>query len=211
MKNSSHAGETPGDVLVVLLAAGAGSRFSDTCHKLLAPLSKTAADPTDTVFARSLAHAVEARLGPVVVVTGALDATSDPRLADLLTGAAVVVRHNDRWADGQSTSVRVGIDAARERGATSVVVGLADQPFVTPEAWRAVAAGEGAITVATYDGRRGNPVRLHTDVWDLLPTSGDEGARVLMRARPDLVAEVPCTGSPADIDTLEDLHRWQNN
>ena len=67
------------------------------------------------------------------------------------------------------TSLRAGLDAAAELGCRAVVVGLADQPFVTPAAWRAVADAAGPIAVATYDGHRGNPVRLDSTVWALLP------------------------------------------
>jgi len=198
------------NVAAVLLAAGAGSRFAGTEHKLLAKLPETGVEPPATVIERSLAHVLAAGIGPVVLVTGAL---SDivPASFDQLPDDRLLVRHNDRWAEGQITSVRAGIATANELGCDGVVVGLADQPFITPEAWRAVADTDGPIVVATYDGRRANPVALDASVWGLLPDEGDEGARALMRVRPDLVREVPCTGSPADIDTEEDLRRWQNS
>jgi molybdenum cofactor cytidylyltransferase len=185
----------------VVLAAGGGSRFHGPRHKLEAEIDGVA------VVSRTVATALAAGIGPVVVVTGAVR----PELPEPPPGGRLIETHNVRWAEGQMTSIRVGLDAARSLGAHAIVVGLADQPFVAAEAWRAVAASTSPIAVATYDGKRGNPVRLHESVWSLLPPDGDEGARSLIRLRPDLVEPVPCPGSAADIDTLEDLQRWQKN
>jgi molybdenum cofactor cytidylyltransferase len=201
-----HAGATRHRAVVVMLAAGAGSRFHGDGHKLSASFQQVGDQLAATVIERSLASALAADVGPVVVITGAVVDVLPDHLA-----SAVIVRHNPRWNEGQITSVHAGIDAARSLGATSVIVGLADQPFIDPAAWRAVAAAAGPIVVATYNGRRGNPVKLDADIWELLPTVGDEGARALMRVRPELVRAVACPGSSADIDTTEDLRRWQSN
>lgn len=191
----------PCPTAAVILAAGAGSRFHGAGHKLDAQLGGT---PLAT---RAIDSAARAAIGPVVVVTGAIrpELPSDP-----LPVAVIEVDHPD-WTAGQATSLRVGIERARSLGAEAVVVGLADQPFVEPEAWRAVAASTSPIAYATYDDTRGNPVRLHSSVWSLLPNHGDEGARALIRVRPELAEPIPCPGSAADIDTLEDLQRWQNS
>ena len=210
-------------VVAVILAAGGGRRYGGPTHKLLAELPATQRRPLETVASRAIAAARQASIGPVVVVTGALDGErlgldAARRIDDRRDHAdgdrsddEPIVVHNPRWADGQMTSVRTGIDAARRIGADRIVVGLADQPGIEPDAWRRVAATVAAIAVATYDGRRGNPVALRSDIWPLLPVDGDEGARSIMRLRPELVVEVACSGSSHDIDTTEDLRRWQNN
>lgn len=204
----SGGARSSGDTLVVLLAAGGGTRFSGPTHKLLADLGDGL-----TVAGTAIGHALAAAVGDIVVVTGAVDlgevvaavtAKAGP------TGPIVSVRHHSAWADGQASTLQVAIAEAERRGVAAIVVGLADQPFVDPEAWRRVAAGSAPISVATYDGRRRNPVRLDRSVWALLPSTGDEGARTFLRVRPELVEEIPCPGSPADIDTLEDLELWQN-
>jgi molybdenum cofactor cytidylyltransferase len=184
-------------VAAAVLAAGGSSRFEDG-PKQLAPLRGRAL----------VTHAVEAAVGAevfaaVFVVTGAAD------LAGVLPGG-VIVLDNPRWAEGQATSLAVAVHAATVGGFDALVVGLADQPFVGAEAWRRVATADVArpIAVATFGGQRGNPVRLDRDVWPLLAEAGDEGARTLMRERPELVGEVACPGDALDIDTVEDLDRW---
>lgn len=181
-------------VAAVLLAAGGGFRFAGDTHKLLADLRGRPV----------LSHAIDAAVASgldVHVVSGAVDLTA------LVPGDVTLV-HNPHWAEGQAVSVRAGIASAEAAGHDAIVVGLGDQPFVTAEAWRRVAAAAAPVAVATYDGRRGHPVRLAAEVWDLLPPVGDEVGRALMRSRPQLVAEIPCDGTAADIDTLEDLRRW---
>lgn len=208
-----NVGPTDTTITAIVLAAGAGTRFSDVGHKLLAMLPSTAYRPSESVVMRSTTAALRAFPTGLVVVTGRMS-QSELSLGDLLRHNDIFVTHNGDWGDGQATSVQHGLDVARERDSEIAVIGLADQPGITPDAWRAVAnaALDGApIAVATYSGRRANPVALRHDVWDLLTTAGDEGARSVMALRPELVREVPCMGSPTDIDTVEDLRRWQNN
>jgi CTP:molybdopterin cytidylyltransferase MocA len=181
-------------VAAVVLAGGEGVRFEGPTHKLLASFRGR------PLVQWAIGAAVDAAVGPAFLVTGAVHIDAP---------AGITVVYNPNWADGQATSLQAGIAAARDAGCDAVVIGLGDQPLVPPDAWRAVAAHDvQPIATAVFDGQRRPPVRLAAEVWPLLPATGDEGARALMRERPDLVAEVPCIGEPIDIDTREDLHRW---
>ena len=183
--------------LGVLLAAGAGSRFTGPDHKLLAPLKGA------PVVSYALTSMVSAGLEACVAVTGSVP------LSPLLGAVAEV--HNPDWATGQRSSVLAAISYAKTHGFDAIVIGLGDQPFITSEAWQAVANADAPIAVATYDGVRGNPVLLSSEVWDLfINTDGDPdaGARTLIHLHPELVREVACKGNSADIDTTEDLSKW---
>jgi molybdenum cofactor cytidylyltransferase len=184
----------------VVLAAGRGVRFGGDAPKQLARLGGESL----------VAHAVRAARAvgtPLVVV-------SDDRVADAV-GETEVVR-NEEPARGIASSLQVALRALAGRiEIDAVVVGLADTPLVGREAYERLAAASAPLAYATYDGKRGNPVRIGREHWDeALALEGDEGARVLFRHHDALA--VPCdgTGDPTDVDTPADLadleKRWRS-
>ena len=185
----------------IVLAAGGGSRFGG--GKLLARLGG------QPIVEAVLDNLRDAPVEEVIVVIGA-DAQ---RVREVCERYGVRTVANEEWERGQSTSVLAGLRAS---GGRAAVVLLGDQPFVGARAVeRLVAAfAEGAkVAVATYGGKRRNPVLFSREVWPLLEAelAGDEGARPVLRRYPELVVEVPCegVGDPADVDTRDDLRRLE--
>jgi molybdenum cofactor cytidylyltransferase len=159
------------------------------------------------MVAWALDAAVASGLSPVVLVVGhqgeavAREAAADDR--------HVTVVPAPHWADGISQSLRAALDAlSTDLTVDAVCVGLADQPRVGAEAYRRVAAAADAgtaLAVATYDGRRANPVAISRSLWPRARAlTGDAGARQLMDGR-ELEVDCTGTGDPADVDTLDDL------
>jgi CTP:molybdopterin cytidylyltransferase MocA len=191
----------PSGVSAIVLAAGGGIRFGG--GKLLAKLG---GQPIIEVVLDNLR---ESPVDEIIVIIGA-DAG---RLRKVCERYGVRTVANEEWERGQATSVLAGLRAS---GGRAAVVLLGDQPFVGAEAVeRLVAAfAEGAkVAVATYGGKRRNPVLFSREVWPLLEAelAGDEGARPVLRQHPELVVEVPCegVGDPVDVDTREDLRRLE--
>jgi len=181
----------------VLLAAGQGSRFGRP--KALVELDGL------TLAERGIGMLRAGGADPVLIVTGAAEVKLGP------DHQARTV-YNGQWPTGMGSSLRAGLRALPEPDVGAVVVALADQPLVGPEAVaRLIAAyrAGASVAVAAYDGRPRNPVLLAREHWPevIAMASGDQGARGFLRARPDLVTLVECgdTGQPDDIDTPADL------
>jgi molybdenum cofactor cytidylyltransferase len=152
----------------------------------------------------ALDAATTSGLRPVVLVVG----HHGGAVARVAPEGVVVVRSR-RWRRGIARSLRAALEALEPWAQVgAVAVGLADQPLVGADAYRRLAGAYHAgasLAVATYHGRRRNPVLLARTMWaQARELDGDEGARVLMD---DEAVEVDCTdtGSAADVDTLDDL------
>lgn len=192
----SDAADSPRlGVAAVVLAAGAGERFASERHKLLCEVAGV------PLVRRAVDAALEADLDETIVVTGAVDLLA-------VLPEEVTVLHNEAWEQGQATSLAAAVGYAGSRGHRAVVFGCGDQPGVPAQAWSAVGSADCDLAVADFAGRRRPPVRIGAALWSHLPLTGDEGGRVLMRRRPELVRAIPCEGNPDDIDTLEDLRQW---
>src|SRR5690606_18103018 len=135
-----------------VLAAGEGRRFQESGG----PMPKVLAEVGGRrLLDRALDAARASGVGPVAVVLGAIDVDGLP--------ADVRVLANERWREGIATALAAAVAWADRQGADALLVGLADQPGVGPDAWRAVAAAPAGadVAVAVYPAGRGHPVRLH--------------------------------------------------
>lgn len=129
-----------------------------------------------------------------------------PPLVEMPEGFTILL--NPDPARGLASSLACAVDWATRHGAEALVVGLGDQPGIPTEAWRRVqAARTTGVAVATYGARRANPVKVAAEVFGLLPTAGDVGARAIFDRV--MLVEVPCPGDPFDVDTKDDLAEFE--
>jgi molybdenum cofactor cytidylyltransferase len=185
-------------IAAIVLAAGASTRMGR--QKLTLPLAD------GRPLARAAVEQVLAGgLDDVVVVLG----REAEAVAATLRGLPIRTVVNPRYAEGQSTSLRAGLDALAP-GTEAAVVALGDQPLPDPrvihrlvEAFRT--SGRPIVAPVYRDGR-GNPVLFASAVFDeLRRVEGDRGGRPVIARNPERVAEVPVDAPmPTDIDTPED-------
>lgn len=198
--------ERPLNLAALVLAAGAGSRFSDE------PGAKLLADIDGRPMLGRVLDAVRT-YGPAVTVV-VLGHGAD-RVESTLDWRDEIRVRNHEPDRGLSSSLQVGIDALRALpeplDGTFIVLG--DQPSLRAEAMHALAAAASAarpadrpVVVPSYEqsGAR-NPVLLLRPAWSWVDTlEGDRGLATLIEERTDQILRVRLEGAMPDVDTAAD-------
>lgn len=194
-------------VAVVIVGAGAGTRFGEPKAYALLPDGRS--------FAEAIVEtARHAGVSTIVAVLPPGDATNVLRERDTARttgGAALTVVTNANPKSEQIASVRLGLAALSNSPAVGALLWPVDHPFPSLMSVLAVldaAKRTGApFVVPAFEGRRGHPLFAHRDTWRELLTVADGGARAVVRGYGDRVAAVPVNdrGVLRDIDVRGDL------
>jgi molybdenum cofactor cytidylyltransferase len=207
----------------IILAAGESKRFG---------ISKQLLDWKGKPFVRHVAEtALRADLDPVIVVTG----FDSAQIESALAGLPVKVAHNPDYQNGQSTSIKKGIEAlhtscglqplefqSQETLESADNIGaavflLADQPQIPAEVIRALTESHARemqpiLAPLVMEERRANPVLFDRATFpDLLNLKGDVGGRAIFDKH--RVEYIPWYDDSLlfDIDTPEDYERLKKN
>ncbi|HSE96555.1 MAG TPA: nucleotidyltransferase family protein [Methylomirabilota bacterium] len=188
-------------IAAIVLAAGTSSRMGRP--KLLLPVGG------QPLVRLSVERVLAAGLDEVLVVLGAEAAA----IGAALTGLPVRTVLNPRFAEGQATSLRAGLDALAP-SAEAVVIALGDQllpdPALIGRLVDAFRRSGRPIVVPRYADGRGNPVLFAAGLFDeLREVTGDRGGREVIARDATRVAEVPVAEpAPSDLDTPADYERF---
>lgn len=186
--------------VVIVLAAGLGSRFGGPLHKLAQPLGSA------SVLGQTIAHAIESRLPVIVVTTDKLVAEAARWVARRDLVVLPEVGSAGGGLLGMGYSIAAGVAARPQAAGWLVLPG--DMPLVLPSTLVAVAAAlpQQPVVYAQYLGRRGHPVGFSAELYsELVQLRGDEGARRVSARYPSIGLELGDPGVLFDIDTAADL------
>jgi molybdenum cofactor cytidylyltransferase len=194
----------------IVLAAGAGSRYSDEPGaKLLAEIDG------DPVLAHVLRAVRDFAPGSTVVVLG----EGGDRIEQAIAWQAEIRVRNQQPRRGLASSLQIGLDAlgAMPTSFDGTFIVLGDQPLLRAEVMRDLAAAAIAarpadrpIVLPSYTSSAGprNPALLLRPAWSWVDhMEGDHGLAPLIAERPDAVLTVAVSGEMPDVDTLDDLRR----
>jgi molybdenum cofactor cytidylyltransferase len=184
-------------IAVLIPAAGASTRYGAS-KQLQAwqgkPLLQHAVDRANGIVP-----------GAVFVVTGADHQT----ISETILDATLV--HNPAWQAGLGGSIACGVGRIGS-DYDGILIMLADQVALQRDDLQRLCDGfDGSnIVCARYQGQRGAPALFCRHSFSRLQRlTGGRGAKSLLYGDRYPVFEVPMERAAVDVDTPEDLRRWQ--
>ena len=194
----------PGNVGVVILAAGSSSRLGQP-KQLIKFKNKS-------ILQNIIDHSQVFSFNDKVLILGAY---AEDINKNINTGEFNVFI-NDEWEEGIASSIRSGVRCSLELDPDleHILFLLSDQPFVTSELIQElldthIKQGK-RITACKYNDEVGVPAIFRKPVFDELSMlRGDRGAKVLVKKNYDNVAFVPFDLGSVDVDHPEDYTKLQ--
>lgn len=184
----------------ILLAAGASERMGTT-KQLVSITDKP-------LLLHTLEPLLESRLAKVVLVLGH---NHKEILKQIPSSEKLITVINNNYAHGISSSVKTGM-AHLEPNTDTIMIALADQPFITTQIINNLLEHASETTkkiiAPVWQGERGHPVIFKKKYFHkLMKLYGDKGGSSILKNHPYdlLLIAVKTDAILFDIDTTKDL------
>ena len=192
---------------IIILAAGSSSRMGRP--KQLLPYKGK------NLLQHIVNIALEAAVGPVVVVLGA----EAELLKKELDETKIIAVINNDWEKGMGSSIRFGLQQFTDRfpEAEGVIFTVCDQPFITSSLLCELVSiynqTKNPVIASMYEDTKGTPAFFHRDIFpELSSLKADKGAKQIINNHKGKMGLVSFPMGSRDIDTESDyVQLLQNN
>jgi molybdenum cofactor cytidylyltransferase len=189
---------------IIILAAGASTRLGRS--------KQTVPYKDSTLLKHTIKVALDATLGPVIVVTGA----NEKEITSDIEQEPVTIVFNKDYKEGIASSIKAGIEAIEQQhgDCENIILMVCDQPHVNKEILQSLVelshSNHKPIAASAYKDTIGVPALFHKSFFpDLLSLEGDEGGKKILLKYRSSVATVSFPSGEIDIDTPGDLEALQ--
>jgi len=199
------ASEDPSNEVVEVIERTAGIIMAAGASRRLGSPKQLAEWNGIPLLRHVILKVLEAKLDEIIVVVG----YESKLITECIFDLPVKIVDNTDWENGQSTSIRAGINYLSQKNSGSVIFFPCDQPFISPEIIHALVQTRSkcnySIISPSVNKTPTSPVLFGFELFDnLLLLTGDQGGKKLFSTHPVNYIEWSDERLLLDLDTKED-------